>query len=508
MYSADLSKLGLKASDLGSLNPGGLGDCASNQLSELVYEGEPMVVARYPNLNYTRSDLPLPSFRHIMDTVNGSSLEFKANATDEQMLQRWADELAISGDVWIGGYWMYGWADSFCQVASIDSKSGLVAVHSSTPPVYGFKPKARYFGVNLFSELDQEREYYINKTSLLIFFRPPGGTLPSSPAYITLAPNVVSIGGAAEETRQAAEASAREQELARTRKRDAAAFDLATRLGIPLHVMIGEKGTPEYTARRRDFFDQKDAISAAEMSALQRLAASNGGVGSTSLHDIQLRGLTVSYGMYGAAFNNVNDVVFESLDASGNTAHSLRLTGFNNTLSNSQAKYAGCSAMAFEGGYQDSLIPSGSVASGNTATYYARWKRTYQPGIGFSGVAVNFTGNTVGYAPHIGMTGSGNDLWFFNNTFETAVYEVSDSGCWYSGRSWAHRGSKLFNNTFRNCKDIEPTFLGYPETHGIYYDDQLSAHEAAYNKFYDGYQGIFVGGGRRHSVHDNYFERI
>lgn len=155
MFQASLGSLGLQASDLGSLNAGNLGDCACNQLTELVYDGEPMVLARYPNMNYSRVDLPLPAFRHIASTLKSSPFEFIANQTDATMLKRWSTELQQTGsDVWIGGYWMYGWADSYCKVQSIDPSSGKVTVEQDTPPVYGFKPKARYFGVNLFSELD------------------------------------------------------------------------------------------------------------------------------------------------------------------------------------------------------------------------------------------------------------------------------------------------------------------------------------------------------------------
>lgn len=334
---------------------------------------------------------------------------------------------------------------------------------------------------------------------------PPSGNAPSKPAYLTLAPTVVTVGGSAEEARRRAAWTARDEERARTRARDFAAFEEAARAGLYLHEVIGDKGSLGYQERRRDFFDGLEAVRRAEERAA---AGHHHDASSQPLQYVELQGLTLSYGMYGAMFNGVNNVVLEGIDASANTAHSLRLTGYNNTLSNSKASYAGCSAMAVEGGDEKMLTPSRSQAIANTATYYGRWKRTYQPGVGFGGVGVQFLGNKVGYAPHIGMTGSGNDHLFFNNTFEVAVYEVSDSGCWYSGRSWAHRGSKLLKNTFRSCKDIEPTFLGYPETHGIYYDDELSAHEAAFNKFYDGFQGVFVGGGRRHSVHDNYFEGI
>lgn len=62
------------------------------------------------------------------------------------------------------------------------------------------------------------------------------------------------------------------------------------------------------------------------------------------------------------------------------------------------------------------------------------------------GVGHTVQGCYVHDAPHTGILGDGNDGKFLDNTFEMLGYEVSDTGAWYSGRSWTRRGHTLAGN--------------------------------------------------------------
>ena len=189
------------------------------------------------------------------------------------------------------------------------------------------------------------------------------------------------------------------------------------------------------------------------------------------LEYVRFRGLSIKYGTIGMNLDAANNVIVEDCDLSLHSDSSLTVDGSLNSVVNVVANYAGCRGISVAGGDQPSLTRGNNTVTGCSAQRYARWTRTYNPGLSFGGVGNTYSGNLVANAPHIGMIGGGNDHLFFNNTFERLVYEVSDSGAWYSGRSWAHRGSKLYNNTFLHCKDLEPTYLGSLATHGIYYDD-------------------------------------
>jgi len=222
---------------------------------ELFYEDKPMVLARYPNMNYSNPDLVLPSFLHINHTVTGEKNAFVAQSADLDHLDMWAKELEVSVQLWAGGYWFYGWADSYVQITAIDTKTGQVTSNKTTPPVYNYAAKARYFGVNLFCELDQPMEYYINTTTMTLYFMTPDGKAPSSTGYLSVAPEVVNLDStssapSATARKQIREAQAEAEAAVRlqSRQRDDAAYARGTPTG---------PGTDLYASRRRDWDDVK-----------------------------------------------------------------------------------------------------------------------------------------------------------------------------------------------------------------------------------------------------------
>lgn len=83
---------------------------------------------------------------NINTVVNSSSFTV---ASTRPIQNNWGSE----PDAWIHGYWSFDWADSFVKLQSAvpTSKPGITQLTSlaSTPPVYGYLPKARFYGVNI-----------------------------------------------------------------------------------------------------------------------------------------------------------------------------------------------------------------------------------------------------------------------------------------------------------------------------------------------------------------------
>ena len=52
-------------------------------------------------------------------------------------------------------------------------------------------------------------------------------------------------------------------------------------------------------------------------------------------------------------------------------------------------------------------------------------------------------------------------------------YEVTDSGAFYSGRSWIDRGNIIQHSVFSRIVTTEKVYLGYPSVQAIYLDDQV-----------------------------------
>ena len=50
------------------------------------------------------------------------------------------------------------------------------------------------------------------------------------------------------------------------------------------------------------------------------------------------------------------------------------------------------------------------------------------------------------------MLGFGNDGVFEDNLFRDLAYEATDTGAWYSGRSWVRRGHVLRGNRWERVQ--------------------------------------------------------
>ena len=68
---------------------------------------------------------------------------------------------------------------------------------------------------------------------------------------------------------------------------------------------------------------------------------------------------------------------------------------------------------------------------------------------------------------------TGNDCIFEYNALSNLCYEVTDSGAFYSGRSWIDRGNVIRYSNFSNIQTTEKIYLGSPSVQAIYLDDQV-----------------------------------
>jgi hypothetical protein len=181
------------------------------------------------------------------------------------------------------------------------------------------------------------------------------------------------------------------------------------------------------------------------------------------------------------------------------------VTGFNNTVAQSVANSTGCTAFTIGGGNASALVRGNNVGAQLTAAGYARTSRTYNPGVLWSGVGNVYDSISVSDAPHQGFLGLGALNSFSNVAFQDLIYETDDSGAWYSGYSWVMIGNRMQSCTFRDVYTVEPVFNGANATQAIYNDDELSANVFINNSVVNAYAGLFIGGGRSHTVLNNSF---
>lgn len=166
IYVADLKAAGV--TDFGDPTDLGL-------RPELFCNQKLQTLARWPNKGMTTSGNVLgatalpPTYMAKRGTKEGN-FEYI-----DKRQNRWAGEK----DPRLGGYWYWDWSEQFQKVARIDSAAKTIQIQ---PPYhnYGYKDSLHYFGLNLFCEIDQPGEWYLDRGAGLLYWYPPVGVAPSS----------------------------------------------------------------------------------------------------------------------------------------------------------------------------------------------------------------------------------------------------------------------------------------------------------------------------------------
>lgn len=154
VVQADLKALGI--SDFGSLRRRGFGIESVPAAMELFYQGKPMQLARWPNSGWLR----------IADVPAGQ--QGGRFGCEGDRPKNWQN---IS-DIWVHGYWTWDWADSYEKIASIDTDKRVI---TTVEPhgVYGYTKGRRFYFLNILEELDEPGEWYLDRSTGILYFWPP-----------------------------------------------------------------------------------------------------------------------------------------------------------------------------------------------------------------------------------------------------------------------------------------------------------------------------------------------
>ena len=156
VMAVDLLAQGI--TDFGELKPHGMSHGAPPTL-ELFFNGQAMPLARWPNKGFTRVG------KVINAGGEGQRAVFEYE-TDRP--ERWKE----AKDIWVLGYFVYLWADDSLPVAEIDTATRQVKL--ATLPGYGGVNQGapcRYF--NLLEEIDEPGEWYLDRSTGVLYFYPP-----------------------------------------------------------------------------------------------------------------------------------------------------------------------------------------------------------------------------------------------------------------------------------------------------------------------------------------------
>lgn len=140
---------------------------------ELICNGQVQTLARWPNESFIKSGAvkgktPLPpNYLSRYGTEEGI---FEYIDTYQN---RWANE----PDICLGGYWFWDWSEEYQKVSQWDTLTHTVLIKEPYH-LYGYRDSLRYFGLNLFCEIDQPGEWYLNRNTGKLYWYPPEETDP------------------------------------------------------------------------------------------------------------------------------------------------------------------------------------------------------------------------------------------------------------------------------------------------------------------------------------------
>jgi parallel beta-helix repeat protein len=167
VLQADLRGLGIR--DFGKHRQFGHGHPVVPSPMELFWNDSVMQLARYPNTGAI----------DLGPIIDPGSVPREGDYTERGGTFRYTDprHARWSGnpDVWLQGYFNYGFSDDKIHVASIDTVRREVKL--STPHMYGLASGQnfnQYVALNVLEELDEPGEWYVDTASGQLFLWPPG----------------------------------------------------------------------------------------------------------------------------------------------------------------------------------------------------------------------------------------------------------------------------------------------------------------------------------------------
>ncbi len=227
----------------------------------------------------------------------------------------------------------------------------------------------------------------------------------------------------------------------------------------------------------------------------------------------------------GMVAENVSNVLLENVESEMHGEDGLRIErSWNTTVGHSSVSNVGCVGIALSGGDPNTLRPGNLTLHDSHLSNFAQWKRTYRPGLEWSGVANEFRSNIIENGPHSCVLGGASEsemteldhlrsvsTTFINNTFRRCAFECSDCGAWYScgqsGQAFVNPNNTIEGNHFIDITPAPQLFGADAGTgmsvHAVYLDDMLSGFRVTGNNFVNCSNAVFVGGGRNTSIVDN-----
>lgn len=439
----DLSALGIQ--DYGELHSVGFSRPYASSWMELFVNDNPGRLARWPNDSTVAMGTVLDkgSVPRDGDKSNRGG-KFLFDTDRPKTWQR-------ASDVWISGYFNYGYAEDAVKLSHIDTVSR--AFWTVQPHVYGYasgKMWNRWYAYNIPEEIDKNGEYYIDRERGLLFFY-----LPSLVTKIDLS----------------------------VLKEPFLAIEGAKNITIKGIVFEAARGMGVYMER-----SESCLISDCVFRNLGSLAVSVG------------RGIMPFASQVHQGSGEPAGRLLGSLDQHRyeNTEFD-RLGGHDNRIVNCHIYNTGAGGVSLGGGNRLTLTAANNSLENCRIHDFNRIEKSYRPAVSIEGVGNRISHCEIYNAPSMAFLLHGNDhVLEYCNVYDVCR-EVDDQGAFYYGRDASERGHQLRFNYFHHLGNAN-------RTSAIYHDDGACGMTVFGNIFYKaGTIPVLIGGGQDISYKNNLF---
>lgn len=445
VQQVNLKSLGIR--DYGNLRPRGFGRPYQPAPLELFCNNEAMKLSRWPNDSLVR-------IGKVLDTGsiprNGDYSDRGGKFTyDITRPERWKD----AKEIWISGFFRYGYADDAVRVANIDLIDKTITTGQAT--MYGFdggREFQRWYAYNLLEEIDQPGEYFIDREQGILYFFPPEGKLNSIDLSVLEAPMVTIENGSNIQFRNIT-------------------FECSR--GIGMYIERGKNNTVESCVFRN----------------LGEVAVSIG-KGILPFKDLKHAGTgTPASGVLGSILSHIYDNTTFNREAG--TGHLITGCHIYNT---------GTGGISLGGGDRLTLEKGNNRVENCRIHDFNRLDRSYKVGINIDGVGNVIRNCEIYNCPGSAILLHGNDHLIELNIIHHAVIDGDDMGAIYYGRDPSERGNKVRNNFFHHIGNEHGMIMA------VYHDDGACGMEVTGNVFYKaGSRTVMIGGGQDNVYRNNIF---
>ena len=179
----------------------------------------------------------------------------------------------------------------------------------------------------------------------------------------------------------------------------------------------------------------------------------------------------------------------------------LKLTGRDSRVTGCRFGNVGAGCIVLAGGNRKTLAKSGLAVENCKFRRWARFQRTYTPGVLMQGCGQVVRGCVFREAPHNAILFLGNDHLIESNEFDRVLMETGDAGAVYTGRNPSELGTMIRGNWFHDLGD--PAKRQF--TSAVYFDDCDWGDSVVSNRFERLGRGVLIGGGNLFRVEGNAF---